>query len=228
MSVRSAEPRLLGIGAICCGKTIVHVIIVGRRKTLVVYHNICLEHVVPESHLDKPDRLRIAINTINEVRAAHPNLIDVNSNPPEGSFFYLKSFSFHFSNTYLVDNRYVMVVHEPSYIKSLKSALTTSTSTSTTTTTTTTTPATSTITATTTSSTANTVNITNAPTITTTNFPAILSHPAILSTVRKDLEKDPDFPDAFISPHSFSAALRAAGAVCFYSPCKIRKILGAF
>eukprot|EP00026_Physarum_polycephalum_P000756 Phypoly_transcript_00757.p1 GENE.Phypoly_transcript_00757~~Phypoly_transcript_00757.p1 ORF type:complete len:1255 (+),score=263.32 Phypoly_transcript_00757:153-3917(+) len=79
----------------------------GRKKTLAVFHNACLEHTVAESCLDKPERLRVAISVIKDYKASHPHLIDINSNPPQ------------------VDNRYLMVVHDATYIKRLQVASTT-------------------------------------------------------------------------------------------------------
>lgn len=59
----------------------------GRRKTVAIYHNACLEHNVPESHLEKPDRLRAAISAINELQTLHPTLLDISTNPAEGILF---------------------------------------------------------------------------------------------------------------------------------------------
>jgi hypothetical protein len=62
-------------------------LVTGKRKTLAIYHNACLDHAVAEFCLDKPDRLRVAISVIKEYKSSHPNLIDINSNPPAGITF---------------------------------------------------------------------------------------------------------------------------------------------
>jgi hypothetical protein len=43
-----------------------------------------MEHLVHDLSLEKPERLRAAITVIKELKAAHPSLLDILSNPPEG------------------------------------------------------------------------------------------------------------------------------------------------
>ena len=55
--------------------------------TLLIYHKMCLSHEVPRDHLEKPDRLRVAILVIHELQSIFPNDIDVFTNPPEGILY---------------------------------------------------------------------------------------------------------------------------------------------
>lgn len=56
---------------------------------------------MPDNNIEKPERMKAAITAIKELKATHPALLDISSDPPE------------------VDNRYLMVVHDTSYIKRL-------------------------------------------------------------------------------------------------------------
>lgn len=53
-------------------------------RTLMIYHKVCLSHEVPRDHLEKPDRLRVAISVIQELHALYPESLDIFTNPPEG------------------------------------------------------------------------------------------------------------------------------------------------
>ncbi|GAM23399.1 hypothetical protein SAMD00019534_065740 [Acytostelium subglobosum LB1] len=74
-------------------------------KTLCIYHTACMEHNVPNFHLEKPDRIRIAIGIINEFSSKYPGIVEVFNTPAE------------------VDLRYVMAVHDAHYIKKLETQL---------------------------------------------------------------------------------------------------------
>ncbi|KAN0028346.1 hypothetical protein ACTFIV_010188 [Dictyostelium citrinum] len=74
-----------------------------KFKTIAIYHKICMQHKVPNFHLEKPDRIQVTVGCINEY-ARHP-LVDIFDNPPE------------------VDMRYVMAVHDANYIKKLETSL---------------------------------------------------------------------------------------------------------
>lgn len=52
--------------------------------TLMIYHKVCLSHEVPRDHLEKPDRLRVAISVIHELHILYPESLDIFTNPPEG------------------------------------------------------------------------------------------------------------------------------------------------
>ncbi|GAM19401.1 hypothetical protein SAMD00019534_025760 [Acytostelium subglobosum LB1] len=74
-------------------------------KTLFIYHTSCMEHIVPGFHLEKPDRIRVAIDTITDFKNRYPEVVEIYSTPPE------------------VDMRYVMAVHDAHYIKKLETQL---------------------------------------------------------------------------------------------------------
>ncbi|KAF2071005.1 hypothetical protein CYY_007681 [Polysphondylium violaceum] len=74
-------------------------------KTIAIYHKICMQHNVPNFHLEKPDRIKVTVNCIHEFAQAHPDLVDIIDNPAE------------------VDMRYVMAVHDAHYIKKLETSL---------------------------------------------------------------------------------------------------------
>eukprot|EP01113_Clastostelium_recurvatum_P039088 TRINITY_DN5928_c0_g1_i4.p1 TRINITY_DN5928_c0_g1~~TRINITY_DN5928_c0_g1_i4.p1 ORF type:complete len:1471 (-),score=440.91 TRINITY_DN5928_c0_g1_i4:14-3781(-) len=76
-----------------------------RSGTLIVYHRLCLQHLVPPDHLEQPERLRIIIDLVQTLYYKFPHNIDIHSNPEE------------------VDMRYVMAVHDPKYIAQLKKKL---------------------------------------------------------------------------------------------------------
>ncbi|EGG21850.1 FYVE-type Zn finger-containing protein [Cavenderia fasciculata] len=74
-------------------------------KTLCIYHNACMEHNVPDFHLEKPDRIRVAVSTIQEFVNRYPGIVEIFNTPPE------------------IEQRYVMAVHDAHYIRKLETSL---------------------------------------------------------------------------------------------------------
>ncbi len=58
---------------------------VNFKGTLMIYHKICLGHEVPKDHLEKPDRLRVAISVIHELYTIYNGSLNIFSNPQEGT-----------------------------------------------------------------------------------------------------------------------------------------------
>lgn len=50
-----------------------------EKKTLILYHNACLEHRVPEWHNEKPERLQSIIHAIEELKTLYSDYLEINS-----------------------------------------------------------------------------------------------------------------------------------------------------
>eukprot|EP01132_Coremiostelium_polycephalum_P002137 gene2137-2635_t len=74
-------------------------------KTIMIYHIDCMQHNVPAFHLEKPDRIKVTVNCINDFAQRYSDRVDIFNNPPE------------------VDMRYVMAVHDAHYIRKLETSL---------------------------------------------------------------------------------------------------------
>lgn len=87
----------------------------------MIYHKVCLSHEVPRDHLEKPDRLRVAISVIHELHVLYPESLDIFTNPPEGMImkFILTTLIF----LYAVEQRYLYLVHDPRYVNKLRSLI---------------------------------------------------------------------------------------------------------
>eukprot|EP01113_Clastostelium_recurvatum_P019823 TRINITY_DN2347_c0_g1_i1.p1 TRINITY_DN2347_c0_g1~~TRINITY_DN2347_c0_g1_i1.p1 ORF type:complete len:1829 (-),score=374.67 TRINITY_DN2347_c0_g1_i1:39-5525(-) len=157
-----------------------------RADTIAIYHPMCLEHSVPSKHLERPERLRVAIQVIHETQKTCPGQLDIFTDPPE------------------VDNRYVLMVHDAQYIKHLRDTapsvaahqegytqLAVGTAPS--------------------SCTAEDTKLVKVPAGVLYDTP---SDATILRTVPSEAAHDVDLLDTFLSPLTLQAAYRSAGAVC--------------
>eukprot|EP01133_Synstelium_polycarpum_P014261 gene14261-16833_t len=105
LSLKDGVPKAVGGSVVSLNSEENSVSFLNPFKTLCIYHTQCMDHNVPDYHLEKPDRIRVAINTINDFATKYPGIVEVYNTPPE------------------VEQRYVMAVHDAHYIRKLETSL---------------------------------------------------------------------------------------------------------
>lgn len=68
----------------------------------MIYHKVCLGHEVPKDHLEKPERLKVAISVIHELYAIYPDTLDIFTNPPEGIVLSIRTILREFANANII------------------------------------------------------------------------------------------------------------------------------